>query len=71
MSSSEATITGSDGRQLVPNRIPPWRRRKSLANYIALLPYLAFALFPFYIMFITSVKTRQELSNLGILPFRQ
>jgi multiple sugar transport system permease protein len=69
MSSSAATITSSDGRQLVLNKVPSWRRRKSFANYIALLPYLAFALFPFYIMFITSLKSKQEINNLGNSPF--
>ena len=69
MSSSEATITTGDGRELTINKVPTWRRRKSMANYIALLPYLIFALFPFYIMFITSLKSKQEINNLGQSPF--
>ena len=69
MSSSEATITTGDGRELTINKVPTWRRRKSMANYIALLPYLFFALFPFYIMFITSLKSKQEINNLGQSPF--
>ncbi len=32
-------------------------------------PYLAFALLPFYILFITSLKSRQEIANLGNSPF--
>jgi multiple sugar transport system permease protein len=69
MGSSEATLMTSDGRALVLNKVPIWRRRKSAANYFALLPYLAFALFPFYIMFITSLKSEQEINNLGNSPF--
>ena len=34
-----------------------------------MLPYLAFALFPFFILFITSLKSRQEIANLGNSPF--
>ncbi|MPY75727.1 MAG: ABC transporter permease subunit [Alphaproteobacteria bacterium] len=46
-----------------------WRQRKKLANYLALLPYIAFALFPFYIMVITSLKSNQEINNLSKSPF--
>ncbi len=69
MSSGEATLTGRDGRSLVLNKVPIWRQRKSMANYIALLPYVFFALFPFYIMFITSIKSNREINNLGQSPF--
>jgi multiple sugar transport system permease protein len=62
-------MTSSDGRALAFNKVPAWRRRKSFANYVALLPYLAFALFPFYIMFITSLKSKQEINNLSKSPF--
>jgi multiple sugar transport system permease protein len=51
------------------NKAPAWRRRKGLANYIALMPYIFFALFPFYIMAITSIKSEAEISNLGVSPF--
>ena len=33
------------------------------------MPYLAFAMFPFYIIFITSLKSKQEINNLGQSPF--
>ena len=69
MSSSEATITTGDGRELTINKVPTWRRRKSMANYIALLPYLFFALFPFYIMLITSLKSKQEINKISQSPF--
>lgn len=51
------------------NRTPTWRRRKSLLNYLALLPFVAFALFPLYIILITSIKSDKEIANLGISPF--
>lgn len=54
---------------LVLNRTPQWRRRKALYNYLALIPFIAFALFPLYIMMITSVKSDTEISNLGNSPF--
>jgi multiple sugar transport system permease protein len=54
---------------LVLNRTPAWRRRKALHNYLALIPFIAFALFPLYIMMITSVKSDTEISNLGVSPF--
>ncbi|MGZ0190345.1 MAG: hypothetical protein ACKVH0_20480, partial [Alphaproteobacteria bacterium] len=69
MSFKTDTIVTGDGRELVINKVPVWRRRKSAANYIALLPYVFFALFPFYIMFITSIKTDQEINNLSQSPF--
>ena len=70
MSSNEMTaMTTSSGEALVENKVPLWRLRKAAANYIALIPYLAFALFPFYIIFITSLKSKQEINNLGESPF--
>jgi multiple sugar transport system permease protein len=69
MSSSTETLTGSSGREVAINKVPIWRRRKAAANYIALLPYVFFALFPFYIMGVTSIKTDAEINNLGNSPF--
>ncbi len=57
------------GEPLVENKVPFWRLRKAFANYMALIPYLAFAMFPFYIIFITSLKSKQEINNLGESPF--
>ncbi len=65
--SSDVTMTG--GAPPAENKVTVWRKRKALANYIALLPYLAFALFPFYIIAITSLKSKQEINNLGKSPF--
>ncbi|MFA5603050.1 MAG: carbohydrate ABC transporter permease [Bacilli bacterium] len=49
------------------------KRRKSnlkrAAQYLALLPFLVFAFFPFYWMVITSLKYNQELYNLASNPF--
>ena len=69
MSSSTTTLTGSTGREVGINKVPIWRRRKAAANYMALLPYVFFALFPFYIMGVTSIKTDEEINNLGNSPF--
>ena len=70
MSSNEMTsMTTSSGALLAENKVPFWRLRKAFANYVALVPYLAFALFPFYIIAITSVKSKQEINNLGESPF--
>jgi multiple sugar transport system permease protein len=71
MSSDSATMPAmatSEGKSLALNRTPMWRQRKKLANYLALLPYIAFALFPFYIMVITSFKSKQEINNLSKSP---
>ena len=62
-------MTTASGAQLAVNRVPLWRIRKQIANYLALLPYLFFVLFPFYIIFITSLKSKQEINNLGESPF--
>lgn len=72
MSSDTATMPAmakSERTSLALNRTPMWRQRKKLANYLALLPYIAFALFPFYIMVITSLKSNQEINNLSKSPF--
>ena len=46
-----------------------WRVRKEIVTYASLVPYIAFSLFPLYIMFITSLKSKQEINNLGASPF--
>jgi len=38
-------------------------------TYANLVPFLAFALFPFYFMLITSLKSNAELYNLKSIPF--
>ena len=50
-------------------KLPTWRVRQAIVTYIGLVPYVAFALFPLYIMFITSLKSKQEINNLGKSPF--
>jgi multiple sugar transport system permease protein len=37
--------------------------------YLPLLPYMLFALFPFYFMLVTSLKTDPETYNMGAVPF--
>ena len=49
--------------------MPMWRIRKEIVTYASLIPYIAFSLFPLYIMFITSLKSKQEINNLGASPF--
>jgi multiple sugar transport system permease protein len=44
------------------------RLRSALFGYTNILPYVAFALFPFYYMVITSLKTDAELYNLKSVP---
>jgi multiple sugar transport system permease protein len=41
----------------------------SIFGYANLLPYVFFALFPFYFMFVTSLKSNAELYNLKSIPF--
>src|SRR3981081_1928807 len=49
---------------------PAWRRlRFDILSYIGLLPFLAFALFPFYWMIITSFKADANLYDLKRNPF--
>lgn len=50
-------------------KLPAWRIRQAIVTYVGLIPYVAFALFPLYIMFITSLKSKQEINNLGASPF--
>ena len=50
-------------------KTPWWRIRKEVVTYASLIPYIAFSLFPLYIMFITSLKSKQEINNLGASPF--
>lgn len=50
-------------------KTPMWRIRKEVVTYASLIPYIAFSLFPLYIMFITSLKSKQEINNLGASPF--
>ncbi len=50
-------------------KTPMWRIRKEVVTYAGLVPYIAFSLFPLYIMFITSLKSKQEINNLGASPF--
>ena len=50
-------------------KTPMWRIRKEIVTYASLVPYIAFSLFPLYIMFITSLKSKQEINNLGASPF--
>lgn len=50
-------------------KMPMWRIRKEVVTYASLVPYIAFSLFPLYIMFITSLKSKQEINNLGASPF--
>ena len=41
----------------------------AIFGYANLVPYVFFALFPFYFMLVTSVKTNAELYNLKSIPF--
>ena len=50
-------------------KTPTWRIRHSIVTYVGLIPYVAFALFPLYIMLVTSLKSKQEINNLGASPF--
>ena len=43
--------------------------RSATFTYANLVPFLAFALFPFYFMLITSLKSNAELYNLKSIPF--
>ena len=46
------------------------RQRKTIAfTYANLLPFIFFALFPFYFMLVTSFKSNAELYNLKSVPF--
>jgi multiple sugar transport system permease protein len=45
------------------------RIRSTLFGYANIVPYIAFAVFPFYYMIITSLKKDTELYNLQSVPF--
>jgi multiple sugar transport system permease protein len=45
------------------------RRRSSAFAYANLVPFVFFALFPFYFMLVTSFKSNAELYNLKSIPF--
>jgi multiple sugar transport system permease protein len=64
-SSAISTVVGLGAKA----KMPMWRIRKEIVTYASLLPYIAFSLFPLYIMFITSLKSKQEINNLGASPF--
>lgn len=65
MASSNISAVGLGARA----KTPMWRIRKEVVTYASLIPYIAFSLFPLYIMFITSLKSKQEINNLGASPF--
>ena len=46
-----------------------WRIRSALFGYANMIPFVAFALFPFYYMVITSLKKDAELYSLKSVPF--
>jgi multiple sugar transport system permease protein len=66
MASNAAAIATSTR---VRTKTPGWRIRKEMVTYTGLLPYVAFALFPLYIMLITSLKSKQEINDLSASPF--
>jgi multiple sugar transport system permease protein len=45
------------------------RIRSTIFGYVNIVPFVAFALFPFYYMVITSLKNDAELYNLKAVPF--
>ncbi|MGH7332482.1 MAG: carbohydrate ABC transporter permease [Candidatus Rokuibacteriota bacterium] len=45
------------------------RLRSSIFGYVNVIPFVAFALFPFYYMIVTSLKKDAELYNLTSVPF--
>jgi multiple sugar transport system permease protein len=49
--------------------VPWWRIRQSIVTYVSLIPFVGFALFPLYITLVTSLKTKQEINNLGASPY--
>ncbi len=65
MASSAISTVGLAARV----KTPMWRIRKEIVTYASLIPYIGFSLFPLYIMFITSLKSKQEINNLGASPF--
>ena len=65
MASSTATMVAGTGSKAAPM----WRIRQAVVTYTGLIPYVAFALFPLYIMLVTSFQTKQELNDLASSPF--
>lgn len=65
---SSTTATGV-AQVAVRAKTPSWRIRQTVWTYTALIPYVAFALFPLYIIFVTSLKNKQEINNLQASPF--
>jgi multiple sugar transport system permease protein len=49
---------------------PLRRRLGTLGVYLGLVPYLGFALFPFYWMFLTSIRSNAEIYDVSRLSFR-
>ena len=45
------------------------RWRSAAFGYANLVPFIFFALFPFYFMLVTSMKSNAELYNLKAIPF--
>jgi multiple sugar transport system permease protein len=66
MASSTTSVALGTG---VRAKTPMWRIRQSIVTYTCIIPYVAFALFPLYIMLVTSLKSKQEINNLGASPF--
>lgn len=51
------------------NRTPMWRIRRALGTYLGLVPFVAFALFPLYLIMITSIKSTEEINDFQASPF--
>lgn len=64
---SNATTVAVAGR--MKTKTPAWRVRQAIVTYTGLIPYVAFALFPLYIMLVTSLKSKQEINDLSASPF--
>lgn len=45
------------------------RRGRGVGAYVGILPFVGLALFPFYHMLLTSLKTNEEIYDLGANPF--
>jgi multiple sugar transport system permease protein len=65
---ASATTTARVGT-LQKAKTPLWRIRQSIVTYVGILPYVAFALFPLYIMLVTSLKSKQEINDPTASPF--
>jgi len=66
---SATRATPAAVQTMTRDKTPAWRIRQSIVTYVGLIPYVAFALFPLYIMLVTSLKSKQEINNLGASPF--